>query len=118
MPTEFSAERAHRANNVKMILDMSRITADDMIDQLILAGRIHRVEVSGLFYTECENDPRYMEHLDHSVVRQMVAALNNNLVLTWADHDHVPDFAAGQKVRVVTIDVLLTESQAREIAKV
>lgn len=111
LPPEIEA--AARANNVAMILQGAGITTDDLVEQLKLRGRLHKITASEMYYTELAEDSRYMEHCSQQAMQTLIRAMDNKLLLTWKDS---PTPMSHQAVRQVSIVLLLTEEQRREIA--
>ena len=110
-------ERAHRACNVQMVLNVAGITTDDLIDQLLLRRRLLKLDSSAAFYNELADDAGYMESCNRSIVRGIATGLNNKLILQWNDHAGPPNERgeAYQTERRAVVTVLVSEALAREL---
>lgn len=97
-----------RLKELNDTLESMGFTTNDLLDVLESRGRIRRVGSQGLFYSEMEDDERYMSGLDERLVRDIAQGLNNKLVLRWSDKPHLNEI-----VRHVSVDVVVSEELAK-----
>lgn len=92
LPRPFSLEqhnRIARAEQVKRLLYIAGVTTDELIDQLILEGRLGIVNTSVMvFKLEAMIDADgYHDALERSMAAKLGATLRNNLAIAWTLHD-------------------------------